>query len=98
MIIIPDEVQVDERELAATCRASDLRAEDYDLEQPQRRVSELARSLGVPCVDVLPEFRKQGRQGGLYIEKNTHWNARGHALAASLLGPVVEAELAKPGK
>jgi hypothetical protein len=68
---------------------------DYDLEQPQRRVSELARSLDVPCVDVLSFFREEGSHGGLYFDFGTHWNAREHALAARLLAPALEAPIAR---
>jgi hypothetical protein len=90
VIIIPDEVQVDARKRATVCQKFELDEKEYDLDQPQRGVKELCERENVPCVDVLPAFREQGAQGGLYLDLDTHWNAKGHALAASLLAPVLE--------
>ncbi|MBI3725578.1 SGNH/GDSL hydrolase family protein [bacterium] len=93
VLVIPDEIQVDATLRSRVCAAYSLDENDYDLEQPQRKLKELAQALSVPVVDVLPAFREQGSQGGLYIPRDTHWNARGHELAAGLLSPVLEAAL-----
>ncbi len=90
VIIIPDEVQVDAVKRATLCSRYELDEKEYDLEQPQRFVKEMCDRAGVPCVDVLPAFRAEGAQGGLYIDRDTHWNAKGHALAASLLAPILQ--------
>ncbi len=88
VLVIPDEIQVNPEERAELCRRSGLDERDYDLEQPQRAVKAIATRLGLEVVDVLPAMR--GRTD-LYFEKDTHWNERGHELAARLLAPRLEA-------
>ncbi|HZV00387.1 MAG TPA: GDSL-type esterase/lipase family protein, partial [Planctomycetota bacterium] len=94
VVVIPDEIQVDARKRAELCRRFGFDEKDYDLEQPQRAVKAVCDASGIPCVDVLPAFREQGSQGGLYRDLDTHWNAKGHALAASLVQPQIEKLLA----
>jgi len=95
VLVIPDEFQVDAKKRATLCERFELDEKEYDLEQPQRAVAELCRKADVPCVDVLPAFRAEGAQGGLYLDLDTHWNAKGHALAGSILAPVLERLLAR---
>jgi len=90
VVLIPDEVQVDARKRSELCRRFALDEKNYDLEQPQRRLGALAGQLSVPCVDVLAAFRERGSSGGLYRDVDTHWNAAGHELAASLVAPAIE--------
>jgi lysophospholipase L1-like esterase len=94
VIVMPDEIQVDAKKRAELCRRFNLDEKDFDLDEFERRVAALCASEKVPLVDVLPAFREQGSQGGLYLDLDTHWNAKGHALAASLLAPTL-AELMK---
>ncbi len=94
VVVIPDEVQVDAKKRAELCRRFGFDEKDYDLDQPQRSVKAICDAAGVPCVDVLPAFREKGSEGGLYFDLDTHWNAKGHALAASLVQPQIEKLLA----
>ncbi|MBI3725577.1 SGNH/GDSL hydrolase family protein [bacterium] len=95
VLVIPDEIQVDASLRTRIVEALKLDLADYDLEQPQRKVAELCRALDVPCVDVLDAFRERARSERVYLELDTHWNARGHELAAGLLEPVLEGLLAR---
>jgi hypothetical protein len=87
LVVIPDEAQVDEGLRAELARRFHLDEKDFDLDQPQRRLAEIARRLGLPLVDLLPAFREKGRKGGLYEPVDTHWNGAGQALAADLVAP-----------
>jgi hypothetical protein len=47
--------------------------------------------------ELLDGFRAEASAGPLFDDETGHWNARGHALAARLLTPTVEALLGKAG-
>lgn len=95
--LFPDEVQVDAklREEVVHRSSPSIELQDYELDQPQTAVRAICAKLSVPCVDLLPAFREKGAQGGLYRPSDTHWNEAGHALAASLIAPLVKPLVAK---
>ncbi len=83
--LYPDEFQVDpalQRRLFATF---DLRAEDYDLDLPNRLARAHLEALQVPVIDMLPAFRERSSVESLYLPRNTHWNESGRRLAGELL-------------
>jgi acetyltransferase AlgX (SGNH hydrolase-like protein) len=92
VLIVPDELQVDAALFRQIVDAKNLRAEDFDLDLPQRRLREFAAREGIATVDPLPELRARTAAGErFYIPEDTHWNPDGNRLAAeALLGPVVE--------
>ena len=61
-----------------------LVAQDIDLELPDRRLAEYARSRGIDFLRLEPIFRdrSQGRRGAFHWEIDGHWNAKGNDLAA----------------
>lgn len=52
-----------------------------------RRLEELCAGLGLEYVDLLPSFRRAGREEGtaLFRSDDRHWNEEGHRLAAALM-------------
>jgi lysophospholipase L1-like esterase len=50
----------------------------YDFDMPQRMLVEMLAAERLPSLDLLPDFR---RDPGCLYTNNTHWNAKGHALA-----------------
>ena len=65
--------------------------EDFDLEKPQRILSEFFEREGIPYLDLLPALRESASDEDLYFWSDQHWNVAGNALAARLLvGPVEE--------
>jgi hypothetical protein len=99
VMMIPDEFQVDDglrdRVLAHLGHSGD----SYDLDLPQRRLSRILGAMGVPCVDLLPRFRRSSREERLYWPFNTHWNAAGHDLAAEILDDFLSSRRqAEPGR
>jgi len=65
--------------------------EDFDLEKPQRILSEFFEREGIPYLDLLPALRESASNEDLYFWSDQHWNVAGNALAARLLvGPVEE--------
>lgn len=83
--IYPDEFQVDEGLLNRVLERYGLSGEDFDVELPQKLLHKFLDSRGIPYVDLLDEFKSQGKNGGLYVPRDTHWNDKGNELAASIL-------------
>jgi hypothetical protein len=56
-------------------------------DRPQQMMSEVGTRLDIPVVDLLPEFREWSAQGRppLFLERDGHWNARGHELASKIV-------------
>ena len=90
VLIVPDEYQVDPALFAKLVHRYRLNPGDFDLDQPQRLLSETCRRLGIAYVDVLPAFRRASRHGSLYACQDSHWNTPGNHLAADLLVPIME--------
>jgi hypothetical protein len=92
LALFPDQMQVEDglrREVLGTSR---LDAAAYDFEKPQRLLRAFAAAEGIRVVDMLPRFRAAGRTGGLYLVRDSHWNAAGNKLAADLLYDYLTAE------
>jgi hypothetical protein len=80
VMVIPDEYQVSHEVAAAAAAAQGASLEDYDLALPQRALATALATEGIPMVDLLPAFRDA--REALYVPRDTHWNAAGHALAS----------------
>jgi hypothetical protein len=99
LVIVPAKWQVytdDGRALLAAIGKPD--DERWALRGPNRRLTEVADTLGVPVLDLLPVFRRTAGQGGerLYFPVDIHWTAAGHNLAAQAVGEfLVKRELVK---
>jgi hypothetical protein len=96
VMLIPDDFQVED-DLWEKVRAfhSDVA---LDRDQPQRVITSFLEAQGIPCLDLLPVMRAVPREADgrrhLYHLRDTHWNARGNALAgealAGFVGPLLE--------
>ena len=95
VMLIPDQFQVDE-ELWAAVRAHHPEI-DLDRDQPQKRLAEWLTAQGIPYLDLLPMARAApaGPDGHrhLYHLHDTHFNARGNALAGTQLAAFLEQQL-----
>ncbi len=60
---------------------------------PQRRILEFCERAGIDCLDLLPVLRRTERGGRTYQLRDTHWNARGNAVVATELEPVLARKL-----
>lgn len=82
LVLIPLRAQVSDSALAASAGGA----------RPQRLVTAIADSLGIPVIDLLPAFRQwTAQQGGdLYLEEG-HWNETGHRVAADTTAKVLGA-------
>jgi hypothetical protein len=61
----------------------------------QDRLARFAAGEGVPLVDLLPALRAHPEEA-LYYERDGHWNARGHEVAASVVAERLTALAEQP--
>ncbi len=70
---------------------------DVDRDRPGRRLAAICDELGVPFLDLNPVFRSHEQPDVLFLRRNAHWSAAGHALAAQAVARrLAECELAVP--
>lgn len=82
MVIHPGRVQVEPKLRQQLAETYMLDLERYEFDAPQRFLKEDCRMHGVPCLDLLPIFRREGAGEGLYLVRGTHYNFAGNELAA----------------
>jgi len=97
VVLVPYRTMVDrtERErFSAMTAGFDAR---YDLDAPARRTGAILERLGVEYFDLSPALRMHFDAGGdpLYFPVDGHLNARGNALVAQALTPMLESRVAR---
>lgn len=92
-VLIPDELQTNPSVRDLALATTGLKAEQLDLEAPQRRLQAFCAARGWPCLDLLPAFRGQT---DAYAPWDTHWNATGNRLASGALAPWLASHLRRP--
>ncbi len=94
LLVAPAEIQADPRLRDLVLASSDRPAGAFDFDLPQRRLAAWAGARGVPLVDPLAVLRATRGEGRLYAPNNSHWNARGNAVAGRLLAAALASRLA----
>ena len=95
VMLIPDEFQVED-ELWQRVR-DHLQRSDLERDQPQRRIMEWLRAEGILYLDLLPILRAVPTMADgnrhLYHLRDTHFNARGNAVAGEALAEFLRDQL-----
>jgi lysophospholipase L1-like esterase len=84
VVYVPTVMEVDERAWDLTRATYGLQESQWDRGRVLARLREIARSLGLPLLDLTPNLRaaNSGWLGGPYYPRDGHWNASGHRVAA----------------
>jgi len=87
VVMLPLAVQLSDLGFAEFARSAPGSPGQLEIDRPQRLMSRVGDHLGVAVIDLLPGFRDWTVHGGrsLYLERDGHWNERGHRLAADLV-------------
>ena len=83
--IYPDEFQVNEYLLNQIFSKFNLERENYDIELGQKLLKQHLDFKQIQYIDMLKEFRVEGKRRQLYLLRDTHWNDSGNELAAKLI-------------
>lgn len=82
VVLIPDEFQVNDALYRSLVEGHEGK---FDRDLPNRRLAGLFRGRGVAFLDLLGALREAERAGPTYKPRDTHWNRRGNAVAATAL-------------
>jgi hypothetical protein len=92
MVVVPAVIQLDARAFSEAIGAAGLPASDFDLMRPDRILADFGKSQSIPVLSVLEDFRARQARGEQLMQG--HWNARGHAVAASALQDMLTRNIA----
>ena len=93
VVIFPQRFQVQDQDWDKTIEVYGLRDDCFDRELPNRQILNFCRQNDIDCLDPTPRMQAayEGSRKSLYLPSHDmHWNARGHAALADVLGPVIE--------
>lgn len=83
IVLAPAEFQVNDAVRAIVAGDNLLRT--LDLSRPQRELTAWGEARDVPVVDLTSAIRAADAVERAYVPRNTHWNARGNAVAAQTI-------------
>ncbi|MBI2506466.1 MAG: SGNH/GDSL hydrolase family protein [Candidatus Latescibacteria bacterium] len=89
VVCVPALVQIEEEDWKMKRELHGLVGE-YDLQKPGRQLQGLTAAYRIPFLDLYAAFKERARSQTLYF-RDSHWNARGHELAAGEVAVLVRA-------
>ena len=101
LVAVPARIEVDEADLDYALQngwdsgpraggGSVDRRRRFDPDLPQRTLATLAKTAGLPLLDLRPAFRAGTREERMHYLDDSHWTAGGHREAARALGRFLE--------
>ncbi len=81
-VIIPDDLQYDAGRWARVREEFKLQERDFDLDKSSTLVHAACARQGIPCLDLLPVFRKEHAKRSLTLPDDVHGNPWGHEVVA----------------
>ena len=85
VVIIPAEIQVDDELLGEVVGGMGRTVEDFEMDSPQRLLTQFFRTNDMPYCDLLSVFREMQEEAILYHAQDTHWNSAGNELAGQAI-------------
>jgi len=63
----------------------EMKARQWDVDAPRRRIAALCREKGIPVLELAPVMREQRQAEPLHFHRDGHWTAAGHRVAADAM-------------
>jgi hypothetical protein len=94
VVLLPIKYQLSDSLFARFVQTSGAHVDEMHIFRPQQEMAEIADSLGIPVIDLLPSFQRWTADNTipLYLEWDGHWNEAGHRLAARVVTEGLVAE------
>ena len=93
VVLIPAEIQVDDELLEEVVGGMGKTVEDFEMDSPQRLLTQFLGTNDMPYCDLLSVFREMQEEAILYHAQDTHWNSAGNMLAGqAIFDCLVESE------
>ena len=83
--ILPDQLSVDDALAGVVLDSLRIERSDFDGSLAQKLLTDYFRREQIPYIDLLPVFRKAGKEKRLYRAQDIHWNRQGNELAAEAI-------------
>jgi len=90
VLSIPDMSQFDDQIRARTMANYRFQDSEVDWSRPQRDLLAQTQEVGVPMLDLLPQFRSMPDRANLYLRIDTHFSAYGHQVTAEALSKFLQ--------
>jgi hypothetical protein len=91
LLALPTQYQVHKELWTHHFTTFGLDPDRYDLEKPQRMLSDFCLHEGIEMIDVLPEMRAAGQQRPLFYPIASYMNPAGHQLVADVVSRYLRA-------
>lgn len=85
IIIIPDEMQVNQRWQKAVVNDYHVSPDTFDFQLPNKILAKQLTKNNIAYLDLTDKFKEKGVQMFLYKPNDTHWNIAGNKLAADTI-------------
>ncbi|MGL6283174.1 MAG: SGNH/GDSL hydrolase family protein [Microcoleaceae cyanobacterium] len=85
VIIIPDEIQVNQRWQQAVINDYNVESNTFDFQLPNKLLAEALTKNNIDYVDLTDDFKETQVKMPLYKLNDTHWNIAGNKLAADII-------------
>lgn len=83
IVFIPHEVQTSQNLYDRISRTYRYKPSEFDLEKPNRKLSDLCDNLKIDYLDLLPVMKEEISKGNKFnFKRDCHWNVNGHSFAA----------------
>ena len=94
VMIVPTRAQVSDQAWRGIAGRDGGRRAGLDRDFPNRQLQAIADRIGAPLLDLVPALREADQAGSppLYYDRDQHWTAAGHAVAASALARFLTAQ------
>ena len=83
--LIPDEFQVNDELSTRLLEMHDTDPAEFIRDMPQKIMARFLKQTDIHYIDGLQRFRAQNSTENLFLPRNTHWNAAGNHLAATMM-------------
>ena len=80
VIIIPDRIQENEKDLKYLLSANNFSESDIDIERPQKTLTGFFEKEKINYLDLLPVLKNKSSE--IHYGEDFHWNEKGHKLVA----------------
>jgi hypothetical protein len=90
VVIIPDQLQVDQKLRQSLFKKYKIPENSIDLYYPNRKLIDYLKERNVNYLDLTKPMQEAAKSKTLYLLRDTHWNFEGHAMAGNMISDYLQ--------